>query len=78
MGTQTKAKSRVQSRQEVLQHLRDAIPTLRERYGVKRLALYGSFAEDKPHARSDVDLVVELEHPLGWDFVAMAQFLKQL
>jgi len=72
MQARRKARSRVQSR------LQTALPTLRERYGVRRLALYGSFAEERPHTRSDVDLVVELERPLGWDFVAMTHFLEQL
>jgi iron-sulfur cluster assembly accessory protein len=55
-----KARSRVQSRQEVVERLQAALPTLRKR----RLALYGFFAEERPHTRSDVDLVVELERLL--------------
>jgi predicted nucleotidyltransferase len=78
MQAQRKTRSRVQSRHEVVERLQTALPTLRERYGVRRLALYGSFAKERPHTRSDVDLVVELERPLGWDFVAMAHFLEQL
>jgi predicted nucleotidyltransferase len=78
MKTGRRVGSRVQSRQEVVERLQAALPTLRERYGVRRLALYGSFAHGRPHARSDVDLVAELERPLGWDFVAMAHFLEQL
>ncbi len=78
MGTQRNVRLRVQSRQEVVQRLQEALPTLRKRYGVRRLALYGSFAYGRPHARSDVDLVAELERPLGWDLVAMAHFLEQL
>jgi len=78
MQARRKARSRVQSRQEVVERLQTALPTLRERYGVRRLALYGSFTHRRPHARSDVDLVVELERPLGWDFVAMAHLLEQL
>ena len=78
MRTRHRVRSRVQSRQEVVERLQAALPTLRERYGVRRLALYGSFAEERPHTRSDVDLVVELERPLGWDFMAMAHFLEQL
>jgi uncharacterized protein len=78
MQARRKARSRVQSRQEVVERLRAALPTLRERYGVRRLALYGSFTHGRPHARSDVDLVADLERPLGWDFVALAHFLEQL
>jgi predicted nucleotidyltransferase len=65
MQARRKARSRVQSRQEVVERLQAALPTLREQYGVRRLALYGSFERGRPHARSDVDLVVELERPLG-------------
>ena len=50
----------MQSRQEVVERLQAALPTLRKR----RLALYGFFAEERPHTRSDVDLVVELERLL--------------
>jgi predicted nucleotidyltransferase len=41
----------VQSRQEVVERLRAALPTLRERYGVRRLALYGSF---QPPLRDEI------------------------
>ncbi|RDV84201.1 nucleotidyltransferase family protein [Ammonifex thiophilus] len=34
----------LKSREEVLRTLRAELPYLRERFGVKRLALYGSFA----------------------------------
>ena len=60
MQARRKARSRVQSRQEVVERLQAALPTLRKR----RLALYGFFAEERPHTRSDVDLVVELERLL--------------
>ena len=55
MQAQRKARSRVQSRHEVVERLQAALPTLRERYGVRCLALYGSFAEERLHTRSDVN-----------------------
>ncbi|MBC7262674.1 MAG: nucleotidyltransferase domain-containing protein [Chloroflexi bacterium] len=65
------------SREEILRILRDALPELRQRYGVTRLALYGSFAYGRPGPRSDVDLLVELEQPLGLEFISMVYSLEE-
>ncbi|MCB9740502.1 MAG: nucleotidyltransferase family protein [Deltaproteobacteria bacterium] len=48
----------MQSREQVLAVLRDALPRLRP-FGVRSLALFGSFARDEADARSDVDVLVE-------------------
>ncbi len=65
------------TRAQVVKALRRNLPQLRERYGVSRLALYGSFARGKPHSASDVDILVELERPLGLEFVALANDLEK-
>ena len=70
--------SKVNSKQEALQVLRDRLPYLRERYGVDEIALYGSFSKETQHAESDVDLVVRLSRPLGLDFVELIQKLEEL
>src|SRR5574341_991054 len=64
-------------RSEVLHILKQELPYLKERYGVLRIALYGSFAYDTPHRRSDVDLLVELSRPLGLEFVSLADHLEK-
>ncbi len=48
-------------REEVLTKLRLALPQLCERYGVERLALFGSFARGEPTRRSDLDVLVEFD-----------------
>jgi len=65
------------TREAVLQRLRLALPHLRRRYGVVRLALYGSFAQGLADEDSDVDLLVELSRPLGLEFVALAHYLER-
>jgi len=66
----------VSSKEEVVAILRRQMPFLRQRYGVERIALYGSFARGKPTRRSDVDLLVELSRPLGLEFVALAEHME--
>jgi len=46
------------SREEAIDRIRLLEPQLRT-YGVKRLALFGSFARGNPRFDSDVDLLVE-------------------
>jgi len=46
-------------------------------YGVRRIALFGSFVKDLPWPDSDVDLFVELSRPLGLGFMDMADFLEE-
>ena len=62
----------------VLQRLRARLPDLHEKYGVRRIALYGSFARGAQRSTSDVDLLVELATPLGFGFVELAEYLETL
>jgi uncharacterized protein len=58
-------KGRVMKRSEVCQVLADHRAELRERFGVKSLALFGSVVRDECTAASDVDLLVEFERRVG-------------
>ena len=62
----------------VIKSLREAMPELASRYGVKRLALFGSLVHGKRTRASDVDMVVELERPLGLEFVDLAEELERV
>lgn len=45
----------------VLQLLNEQFTDIRQRFGVKRLALFGSTARDEAQTHSDVDVLVEFE-----------------
>ena len=66
------------SKQDVLQILEKESSYLREQYGVARIALYGSFAQETATETSDVDLIVELSRPLGFEFVALAEHIESI
>lgn len=66
------------SRERIVQILREHLPDLRTRYGVKRIALYGSFARGEGKPSSDIDLLVELTQPLGLQFIALANEVESL
>lgn len=50
-------------RQHVLKVLVKAKPELRHRYGVTRLALFGSTVRDAARSDSDVDVIVAFDGP---------------
>jgi predicted nucleotidyltransferase len=66
------------TREKIEELLRQEMPRLKKAYGVKRLAVYGSYAKGLHTEESDVDLLVELERPLGFEFISLANGLEEL
>ena len=60
------------------------IDTLREhedvlkKYKVKRIGLFGSYAQGNQHRKSDIDFLVEFEQPNFDDFMSLAVYLEKL
>jgi hypothetical protein len=68
----------VKTRQEILEILRRARPELVRDFGVKRLALFGSYARGDAADGSDVDVLVEVDPSLGLRFVDLAERIEAL
>lgn len=66
------------NREEIIALLRQHYPHLAAQYGVRRIGLFGSYAHGESGETSDVDLVVEFEHPIGFRFVELAEYLENL
>jgi len=52
-------------------------PYLAERYGVSRIAIFGSYAKDRQSEYSDLDLLVEFERPIGFKFDELVEYLEK-
>jgi uncharacterized protein len=61
---------------EVRGALRELTPVLRARWGVRVVGVFGSVARGDGGPTSDVDLLVQLERPLGLAFVDLVDFLE--
>lgn len=66
------------AKEDILNRLKRELPYLQQKYGVARIALYGSFARSEQTTKSDVDLLVELTRPLGFEFVDLANYLEEV
>jgi predicted nucleotidyltransferase len=65
-------------RDEIVQKLKAERDHLREEFGIKSLALFGSLARDEAGPSSDVDLLVEFARPITlFDLVAAQQYLER-
>ena len=65
-------------RDEIIATLRQHMPEIR-RYGVSRLAVFGSLSRGEERPDSDVDILVEFSVPVGlFEFVRTQRYLEQL
>ena len=63
---------------DILAKLKELQPILKKEYAVKRIGLFGSFSDESFSKDSDIDLLVELEHPIGWKFLSLEIFLENI
>jgi predicted nucleotidyltransferase len=62
---------------EVIDKLRAIKPYLQKEYSVKTLGLFGSFADGTYNDNSDIDIMVEFEQPVGWNFFTLEKYLEK-
>lgn len=53
------------------------MPYLKDKYGVERIILYGSFARGSQKKQSDIDILVDLRKTLGFEFIELADTLEE-
>ncbi len=54
-------------RDQAIAVIHDHLPELRRRFGVRKLAVFGSVARDEATEASDVDVLVEFDRPTTMD-----------
>ena len=63
----------------ILAVLKKVKPLLAKKYGVKDLALFGSYSRNMAiPGKSDVDVMVDFSQPIGLAFVDLADELEEL
>lgn len=63
---------------EIIIKLKELKPTLRKEYSVKKIGLFGSFSDNTNTEASDIDILIELEKPIGWKFFTLELFLQNI
>ncbi|HEU4342076.1 MAG TPA: nucleotidyltransferase family protein [Candidatus Binatia bacterium] len=65
---------------QFISKLRQNLPEIRERYGVRSLGIFGSYLRGQQHNRSDLDVLVEFNNGALtlFQFVELRDFLSDL
>lgn len=61
----------------IIQRLDELKPFLQKEYSVKTIGLFGSFSDNSFSDESDIDILVELEKPIGWKYFSLEIFLEK-
>jgi len=64
------------SAQEIQAILRECLPEIREKYGVTSIGVFGSYARGDATPESDIDIIIELGRPIGWELVDLTDYLE--
>lgn len=66
------------NKEKIISILKEQFNFLNEKYHLKRIGLFGSYAKESQSENSDVDLVVDFDKPIGLDFVELGDYLENL
>jgi len=70
---------RTRSLKKILEILHQQIPLLKERYGVEKLEVFGSYVRDEQEKDSDLDILVTYRQvPTLLGFIALENHLSDL
>jgi hypothetical protein len=66
------------TKERIIRILRKELPYLKEKYGVEKIVLYGSFAKGTHKKKSDIDILIDIKKPIGLEFVSLADRLEEI
>ncbi len=66
------------TRNEILSKLTELKPLLLKDYAVREIGLFGSFSDNSFTENSDIDLLIDLDRPIGWKFFSLEIYLEKV
>ena len=65
------------NREFVEEQIKSSKQFLEEQYGIERIGIFGSFARNEQQDTSDVDILIELGKPIGFEFMKIKYYLEE-
>lgn len=66
------------TRKNIEKILKSQKQLLKEKFQVKKIGVFGSFARGEESKDSDIDILVEFYEPIGWEFFDLQDYLKDI
>jgi len=63
---------------DILKKLTELKPELHKNYSVREIGLFGSFSDESYTEESDIDILIELERPIGWKIFTLEIYLEKV
>jgi predicted nucleotidyltransferase len=68
----------MKNKDEIIKILGQEMPFLRDQYHVEQIGLFGSYAHGETTPKSDIDLLVQFERPVGFfKFIELENYLSE-
>jgi predicted nucleotidyltransferase len=65
-------------KEQILNLLKQQLPSLKQNFKVKSIGIFGSYAREEQTEKSDIDLLVEFEAPVGFfKFIELEDYLSE-
>jgi predicted nucleotidyltransferase len=61
---------------EIENKLRNLKPKLKKQFYVDKIGYFGSFSRNEQKAGSDIDILVNFQKPIGWEFFDLKEMLE--
>lgn len=61
---------------DTIEKIRSKREYLSSEFGVEKIGLFGSVAMEDENDSSDIDLLVELNRPIGFKFISLVEYLE--
>ena len=62
----------------IIETLNKNLHYLHEKYSVKNIGLFGSWVTGKATSESDIDLIIEFDQPIGFQFIELCYELEKI
>lgn len=62
----------------IFNKLTELKPHLQQEFAVRKIGVFGSFSDNTFHRDSDIDILIELEKPIGWKFFTLEIYLEKV
>lgn len=63
---------------EIRTTLKKHKPELADRFKVKKIGVFGSYVREEEEETSDIDILVDLFEPIGWEIIDLKEFLEEI
>lgn len=64
------------SRLEIEKKIKELKPILSRKYYVDKIGYFGSYSRNEQTKDSDIDILVSIRKPLGWEFFDLQELLE--